>query len=71
MFKEAFGLKDQSSDNLMAAAIVHKGLVHLERWFMQNTSTSTHGTKVFNKCHVGTEKHTACSSSFKTKRVNW
>ena len=26
---------------------------------MQNTSNSTHGTKVFNKCQVGTEKHTA------------
>lgn len=70
MFKEAFGLKDQSSDNLMAAAEVHKGLAHLERWFTQNTSDPTHGTKVFNKCHVGTEKHAACSSSFKMKRVN-
>ena len=30
-----------------------------------------HGTKVFNKCQVGTEKHTAYRSSFKTKRVNW
>ena len=49
VFKEAFGSKDQSADNLMAAATVHRDWL-IQKDGLCKTSNSTHGTKVFNKC---------------------
>ena len=50
------------------------GMLHTSSalfFFSQNTSNFTHGTKVFHKRRVGRGKHTAYSSSFKTRTAKW
>ena len=37
-------------------------------FFLQNTSNFTHGTKAFNKCYVGIEKHTAVAHPLKPEQ---
>ena len=68
-----FGPKDVSSTSPSSVSFTRDApyLICSFFFFPQNTSNFTHGTKVFHKRRVGRGKHTAYSSSFKTRTAKW